>query len=355
MDAGKVPEIVTPSRPNDGAYVETTRSMVFRRNMSFSGYERDKLWINTGANGFADLSDFSGADSPNDGRGALAADFDDDGDVDLFVHNIQRERHMLYRNDLHAPGSTAAHFVKVRLRAVKSQHEAIGAVVVSKSAAGTTAQVIARGSGFASCQPPELVFGLGAATSTEIEVIWPGALRESFGTIAAGSRVLLVQGAQKPEKFAAVPHPLPDPLPQGLKLRPGDTMPNVRLVDRSGKESIVDVRALAGGKTLHVNLWATWCAACIGEIPALQKLAETDGQRVVAIGLDAPDRREHADKVLRERGGRFEAFYLPPGDEETTPDLSRIVDFDRLPLPTTLVIGPDGRLVSVVRGPVRAQ
>ena len=73
MNAKEVPSIVTSTRPNDGTYLDTTHSMVFKRNMSFSGYERDKVWINTGASGFADLSDFSGADSPNDGRGALAA------------------------------------------------------------------------------------------------------------------------------------------------------------------------------------------------------------------------------------------------------------------------------------------
>lgn len=355
MDAGQVPNIVTPSRPNDPTYLETTHAMLFNRNMSFSGYERDKLWINAGTNGFADLSDLSGADSPNDGRGILAADFDDDGDVDLFVHNMQRERHMLYRNDMHASGAADARFVKVRLRATKSQYEAIGAVVVSKCASGTTAQVLSRGSGFASCQPPELVFGLGSATSTEIEVIWPGLRRESFGKQDAGSRVRLVEGSGRAESYEALPRPLPDPLPQGLKIRAGDLVPSVRLVDRAGKESDVDVRALANGKTLELTLWATWCTSCIAEIPALQKLADAGDSRIVAIGLDAPSDRERADKVLRDRGGRYDAFYLPAGQEPSEPDLAKIVDLDRLPLPTTLVISPEGRLVSVVRGPVRAK
>lgn len=355
MDAKQVTDIVTPSRPNDRTYLETTHSMIFNRNMSFSGYERDKLWINAGQNGFVDLSELSGADSPNDGRGVVAADFDDDGDVDLFVHNIQRDRHLLYRNDVHAPSAPSARFVKVQLRATKSQREAVGAIVVSKSASGTTAQVLSRGSGFASCQPPELVFGLGSAPSTEIEVIWPGARRESFGTITAGARVRLVEGAGKAENYAALPRPLPDPLPQGLNIRPGEAVPKLRLVDRAGKETLLDVRALAGGKPLRLNLWATWCTSCAAEIPTMQKLSDAGGSRVVAIALDAPEDRAKADEFLRGRGGKFDAFYLPPAGDKKADDISALVDLDRLPLPTTLVIGADGKLESVVRGPVRAE
>lgn len=355
MDVGQVPDIVTPSRPNDAAYLQTTHSMLFNRNMSFSGYERDKLWLNTAANGFVDLSDLSGADSPNDGRGVVAADFDDDGDVDLFVHNTQRDRHLLYRNDAHSAGALDARFVKVRLRAERSQYEAIGAVVVSTCAAGTTAQVLSRGSGFASCQPPELVFGLGSSPSTQLEVIWPGARRESFGTVTAGSRVQLVEGAGHATPIEARPRPLPDPLPQGLRIRVGDVVPSVRVVDRSGREVLVDPRAVAGGRTLQLNLWATWCSACVAEIPKLQKVAEGNSSKVVAIALDSPDSRARADELLRARGGQIQAYYLPPGESGGDSDLSRLVDFDRLPLPTTLVISPEGRLVSVVRGPLRAE
>ena len=91
---------------NSGQYLGLHSGQIFEQGLSFSGFERDKLWINQG-DGFADLSALSGADSPNDGRAAIAHDFDDDGDVDLFVHNVQRERHGLYRNDIGAKGTAA--------------------------------------------------------------------------------------------------------------------------------------------------------------------------------------------------------------------------------------------------------
>src|SRR5262249_29869023 len=147
--------------------------LVFTDGLSLAGHQRDHLWRNAGEAGFVDLSDVSGADSPLDGRAVLAADFDDDGDVDLFVHEMEGERHRLYRNDATAPG---AGYLKVRLRATRSQWQAIGAeVVVKGGSAGPCSQVLQCGSGYLSCQPPELVFGLGDAKEGTIEVYWPGA------------------------------------------------------------------------------------------------------------------------------------------------------------------------------------
>ena len=57
------------------------------------------------------------------------------------------------------------------------------------------AQVLSRGAGFLSCQPPELVFGLGGASEADLRVLWPGGLSENFGTVDANAKVLLVEGA----------------------------------------------------------------------------------------------------------------------------------------------------------------
>jgi thiol-disulfide isomerase/thioredoxin len=127
------------------------------------------------------------------------------------------------------------------------------------------------------------------------------------------------------------------------------------VVDRSGKEIVLDLRELAQGKPLHLNFWASWCPPCVAEIPDLQALSASGKARVVAIGLDAPDDRAKAEKLLRERGGRFDAYYLPPEAEAGAAGISVLVDLDRLPIPTTLVLSPEGRLESIVRGPIRAQ
>jgi hypothetical protein len=247
---------------NSGTYLARHNAQMFTDGRSFSGFERNVTWISTGA-AYADLSDISGADSPNDSRAVIAADFDDDGDVDLFVHNIQRERHALYRNDAVEPGSAGAGFLKLRLVGTVGNAEAIGATVIVDAPPGPVAQVMARGSGFESCLPPVLVFGLGSAESASVEVLWPGGAREGFGTLGAGTRAVLVEGSGRATPCEALPMELPDPLPAGLLVSEGDVLPPLRLRDANGEEHLVDVRALADGRPLLLNLWASYCSPCV--------------------------------------------------------------------------------------------
>lgn len=352
LDARQVKGVSSKSAPNDANYLEAVGAQISTQGMSFSGNERDKLWLNLGASGFADLSEMSGADSSNDGRGVIACDFDDDGDVDVFVHEIQRERHKLYRNDAHAAGTSPAHFLKLRLRATRSQHEAIGATVIVHTPAGPVAQVLSRGAGYASCQAPELIFGLASAESAEVEVIWPGARRESFGTLAANGRELLVEGSGKSASFERRARPMSDPLPPGLLVDEGDQVPALQLVDSQGRSAVFDPADLAKGKPLFLNFWASWCPPCVAEIAALQRLAERGEVRVVAIGLDLPAERARADALFRARGGKFPAFYLPEANGEAAAGVQHIVDLERLPIPTTLVLSRDGKVESILRGPL---
>src|SRR5262245_48807539 len=114
---------------------------IFKEGFSFSGFEKDKVWLNLGDQ-YLDVADISGADDDGDGRALCVADFDDDGDPDFFVHDIQRERHMLYRNDV----DLGARGVKIQLKATNGPWEAPGAIVRAKTGVRTTAQVLAFGS-----------------------------------------------------------------------------------------------------------------------------------------------------------------------------------------------------------------
>ena len=337
------------------AYLARHNAQMFEEGRSFSGNERDKLWFNRGDGSFADVSSLSGADSPNDGRAVIAADFDDDGDVDLFVHNIQRERHGLYRNEL---GSLYGGFVKVRLRATESQYEAIGAVVRVTGAAGPQAQVLSRGAGYSSCQAPELVFGVGGAREAAVEVRWPGGTVESFGTVPADSRVLLVEGAGESVPFEAKPAPLPDPLPAGLKVAVGERIPPFAMLRGDAETTVVvDAAALTDGKRLYLNFWASYCASCVKELPILQQLEDSGAARVIGLSMDAPADTHYAQDLFTRRGARFPSYFIGatkgPGDEFAV--LADIVDLERLPIPTTIVVGPDGLIEDVIRGPVAGE
>jgi thiol-disulfide isomerase/thioredoxin len=356
---------------NEG-YTARHSIQMFKEGRSFSGNERNKVFFGRPQGGFADLSALSGADSPMDGRSVAACDFDDDGDVDLFVHNIQREQHLLLRNDIQAQGD----FVKVRLQATSGQYEAIGALVTLTASGGSTggtatggtatggtatggtatgggacSQVLSRGAGFLSCQAPELIFGRGGARNARLTVRWPGGGLEDFGELKQGQRrVLLVEGSGKLASFPARPAPLPDPGPRGLKLSEGDTLPVLALRDGNGRASTLSVAADSGGAMTMVNLWGSRCSACVKELPQLASLAERGEQRVVLINTDPPAERERAERVLARHGAGLTSYYIDLEPGAGTTGLVDIVDLERLPLPTTLVVAPDGRVDTIIRG-----
>lgn len=118
---------------------------------------------------------------------------------------------------------------------------------------------------------------------------------------------------------------------------------DLQFVDADGRErTIADFR----GKILLVNIWATWCAPCRLEMPSLDRLqAKLGGTefQVIALSVDAgglPDvKRFYARLGLRHLG----IFVDPSG--RTMPGLKVSG------LPTTLLIGRDGREIGRTAAP----
>ncbi len=122
-------------------------------------------------------------------RGAAFGDFDNDGDMDVLIMNLD-EPPTLLRND--APSGN--HWIKIRLEGVKSNRSAIGARVLVRYGGKVQVQELLSGTSFLSANDPRLHFGLGKATTAEIEVRWPSGLVEKLSA-AADQLVTLREGA----------------------------------------------------------------------------------------------------------------------------------------------------------------
>jgi thiol-disulfide isomerase/thioredoxin len=119
--------------------------------------------------------------------------------------------------------------------------------------------------------------------------------------------------------------------------------PEISFFDREGTErTLEDYR----GKVVVLNLWATWCAPCRREMPALDRLqAQLGDQGLLVMPLSM------------DRGGldQIQEFY----DEVGLPTLGIYHDpkaaagraFGALGLPTTIVIDREGREVGRLLGP----
>lgn len=322
------------------AYQDEHMGLIFEEGMSFSGFERDCVFIGDGTGRFADLSGISGADHPGDGRALVATDFDDDGDADVFLHNIQRERHALFRNDAATGG-----FVKVRVRGTSGARDAAGAVVRLERGDGSTqAQLIALGSGFISSNAPELIFGLGDRAGGSLSVTWPGGTTEDFGQAAAGARLLLVEGTGSAEAYPAHTFAFPDPLPPGVRIRPGDSLTELAVQDAAGNVHTLDLTS--DGETL-LNVWATTCASCVAEIPQLQEEDDAAGTRVIGISVDHARLREAAGDLIARRGGSYANWFVD-GEQ-----LAVFADPDRLAIPMTIWLDAEGTVLRILQGPIK--
>ncbi len=149
------------------------------------------LHRNNGDGTFSDTSGSSGLDRlpPLSRRGAAFGDIDNDGDVDVFVVNMDDPPTLLVNR---APGG---HRVLVSLQGRQSNRSAIGARVVVRTGTRVQTDEVRGGSSYLSQNDLRLHFGLGAATRLDtLEVHWPSGRVERLNDLAADRLLAIVEG-----------------------------------------------------------------------------------------------------------------------------------------------------------------
>jgi thiol-disulfide isomerase/thioredoxin len=102
-----------------------------------------------------------------------------------------------------------------------------------------------------------------------------------------------------------------------------------------------------GNKVVVVNIWASWCGPCRREVPEYEKVRKEFVDRGVEfIGLTGEDPRTSSDRVRQFVRDLNFGFRQGWGDHETVAALMN----GRNAIPQTLVIAPDGRILSHWRG-----
>jgi hypothetical protein len=149
------------------------------------------VFRNLGEGKFEELIEEAGPGvaAPHSSRGCAFGDFDNDGDVDVVIVNLN-EPPSLLRNDV-APGG---HWLKVRLAGTTSNRSAIGGRVTVRYGGRAQVQEVLAQSSFYSVNDRRLHFGLGPATRADIEVRWPNGRTDSFKGVEAGALVTITEG-----------------------------------------------------------------------------------------------------------------------------------------------------------------
>lgn len=116
------------------------------------------------------------------GRAVVCADFDNDGDVDLFtIHRDNRNSAYMFKNI-----TDGNNFLSVRLVGAGKNTEASGARIAVSTGDVTQTREIVIGSNFTSQNPTTQVFGLaGFETVDQVEITWPDGSQQTFQNVTA--------------------------------------------------------------------------------------------------------------------------------------------------------------------------
>ena len=150
------------------------------------------LYQNLGNGSFRDVSAMAGAGitEPKSSRGAAFGDFDNDGDVDVLVMNMN-EPPLLLRNDL----KSSNYWLSVKLIGTKSNRSAIGSRVVIKNGERLESQEVTAQTSYYSHNDFRLHFGLGANKQAEIiEIRWASGAVETVKNVAGNQFIKIKEG-----------------------------------------------------------------------------------------------------------------------------------------------------------------
>ncbi len=134
--------------------------------------------------------------------------------------------------------------------------------------------------------------------------------------------------------------------------RPADAPDLVRDLSFKAPDGSETSLAAFTGKTVLVNLWATWCVPCRAEMPALDRLQSelgSDKFSVVAVNVDVTN-PERARSFLDEIGVTHLAFYADPTMAIVNDLKRRGLAFG---LPTTILVDGNGCRIGGIEGPAQ--
>ena len=156
-----------------------------------------RLWLNDGQGHFTELSTTTGLTDVRFGKGLLIFDYDNDGDLDLFIVN-NGDRPELYRND----GGNRQDWLKLKTVGTRSNREGIGAWIKVTVEADTTPIVreVDGGNNFLGQNERTVHIGLGLASPDPIHLIeiqWPSGATQTLRQVSRNQFLTITEPTQQ--------------------------------------------------------------------------------------------------------------------------------------------------------------
>jgi len=202
------PEAMSKVNPDEAPVVKT-QNYIFRNNGDYTFRKMNESW---------------GMDQLVHTRGAIYADLDNDGDLDLVLNNMD-EGPYLYQNK--AENLPARHYLRLSLQARGKNTFGIGARVDVYCQGQRQTRFLSNQRGFQSCPEPILHFGLGEnGQADSLIVTWPGGEHQLFTDVEANQLMKIVQGEGGQNRVASTPV-------KSIFLKPDETPLNYTHTERT--------------------------------------------------------------------------------------------------------------------------
>jgi enediyne biosynthesis protein E4 len=167
-------------------------AQIAQRQLHITYRQPKLLYRNLGNGRFEDVSAKAGAaiQAETVGRGCAFGDFDNDGDVDVLVNNLDGPPTLL-RNDTRTRNNSLV----IKCVGTRSNRSAIGTRVKMTSGGHSQIDEVMSGSSYYSQNDLRLHFGIGRATKADaVELSWPSGAKETVRDLPANHRVVVQEG-----------------------------------------------------------------------------------------------------------------------------------------------------------------
>ncbi len=150
------------------------------------------------ADRFFETAHALGLNDDLDGRSVVAADLDNDGDLDLVMRNLKEKPFQIWENTF----TTNAHYVDIYPVYSKGGRSPIGARLDLTCGGATQVRQITAGNSFLSQSPQHAYFGLGGcAGPVEVAIAWPDGAKEIHRDLPVDMKMRLIKGEKGPVPF----------------------------------------------------------------------------------------------------------------------------------------------------------
>lgn len=247
---------------------------------SFSGKERNKLFLNSNASEFKDVSLLSGADAIADGRTFGLFDYNHDGWQDIALGNVNEPHLQIFHNNHQRLPDASNGFVAIRLVGGNkttepskqfSSRDGYGAKVTVLTGEKILLRDLKCGEGFSSQNSTTMIIGLGNSKGAEsIVVRWPSGHEQSLENADSGSLITFFEN----------PADCPDPAGFTTSVYAteiaSETAKSAEIANRDEGQFLYEDPSLRNdnAKLRVMFSMATWCESCRSKADQIARLNE---------------------------------------------------------------------------------